>query len=192
MADESAALELFQKRLFTDVAAWVLRSYGQEILSYLFSLERTPHEADDVFSDFCVALCQSLPQFRAECSLRTFAYVLARRQWARSRRTRARRRIETPLGSELDAIAMQVRTSTAEHLRSGPRDRLARLREALDDDDRTLLVLRLHRKLSWPEIARVLSEAEPDAQEVSRYAALLRKRYERIKQQLRRELRGAE
>jgi RNA polymerase sigma-70 factor, ECF subfamily len=192
MADEAEALELCKSGAFTDAAAWVLRAYGQEVLSFLFSLERAPQEAEEVFSDFCVALCQGLPRFRAECSLRTFAYALARRQWARSRRDRARRRIEAPLGAEVEAIAMQVRSSTAEHLRTGPRDRLAELRAALNEEDRTLLTLRLHRKLTWPDIARVLSDGEADSQELNRHAALLRKRYERLKAQFRRELRGGE
>jgi RNA polymerase sigma-70 factor (ECF subfamily) len=191
--DESEATALFQRGAFAEAATWVLRAYGPEVMTYLMSLERAPDEARDVFSDFCVALWESLPRFRGDCSFRTYAYVLARRQWARSVRTRMRRRAEVPLSPEAEAVAAEVRTSTAEYLRSEARDRLLKLRAELDEDDHTLLVLRLHRKLAWHEIARVMYDGddEPAEAELTRHAATLRKRYERLKEQFRRELRGA-
>jgi RNA polymerase sigma-70 factor (ECF subfamily) len=189
--DESQALALCSRGAFDEAATWLLRAYGPEILTYLASLEHEVDEARDVFSEFCVALWQSLPRFRGECSLRTYCYVLARRKWARSLRTRGRRRAEVPLSREAEAVAAEVRDSTAEYLRSEARQRLLAVRAALDADDHTLLVLRLHRKLAWPDIARVLSDGdEPSDAEITRLAATLRKRYERLKEQLRRELRG--
>ena len=191
--DESEATALCAQGEFDAAATWVLRAYGVEILRYLASVERTPDDANDVFSNFCIVLWQSLPRFRGECSLRTYSYVLAQRQRSRSLRDRARRRGEVPLSSHAEAIAQQVRTSTAEYLRSSARDRLAQLCAGLDEDDRALLVLRLDRKLAWPEIARVMQDGdEARDDEVTRRAAALRKRYERLKEQLRRELRSDE
>ncbi len=189
--DESQALALCHRGAFNEATAWVLRSYGAEIMTWLLVCERNPDDAKDIFAEFCAAIWQGLPRFRGECSLRTYAYALARRQWARALRNRARRGAEAPLTPEVEAIVEQVRTATAEYLRTEPRDRLARLRAALADEDRTLLVLRLNRKLSWTEIARVLGDLdEPTEDELARRAASLRKRYERLKAQFRRELRG--
>jgi RNA polymerase sigma-70 factor (ECF subfamily) len=191
--DEHDAVELCGRGAFADAATWVLRVYGPEIMTYLLSLERSPDEAKDVFSEFCIAVWESLPRFRGECSLRTYAYAIARRQWARSLRKRARHRAEVTLTPEAEAIAEHIRTSTAEYLRSAARDRLARLRASLEDDDRTLLVLRLNRKLGWLEIARVMCDGEaPDDAELGRISAQLRKRYERLKEKFRKELRAAD
>jgi RNA polymerase sigma-70 factor (ECF subfamily) len=187
--DETEALDLCRRGEFAEATTWVLRAYGPEIMTYLLALGRSHDDADDVFAEFSNALFRGLPLFRRECSLRTFAYALARRQWARALRTRVRRRAEVPLGPAAEEIAERIRTATAEYLRSEARDRLARLRATLDEEDRTLLVLRLNRKLGWLEIARVMSELdEPDADELQRQAATLRKRFERLKEQLRREL----
>jgi RNA polymerase sigma-70 factor (ECF subfamily) len=190
--DESEATALLARGACDEATTWLLRVYGPEILTWLLSLERAPEDARDVFSDFCVALWQGLPRFRNECTLRTFAYAIARRQWAFARRTRTRRLPEVPLSPAIEAIAAEVRSTTAEFLRSEARDRLLKLRETLDEDDHTLLILRLHRKLSWDEIARVLSlDESPTDEAITRHAAALRKRYERLKEHLRRELRGA-
>jgi RNA polymerase sigma-70 factor (ECF subfamily) len=64
-------------------------------------------------------------------------------------------------------------------LASSPQDRLARLREALEPEERTLLILRLDREMSWNEVAEVLSgEGDPVD------AAAVRKRFERVKDRL--------
>lgn len=189
--DETAAVELCRRGAFTEATEWLLRQYGQEILSYLHAVERVPEDADDMFSEVCTALWQNLPTFRFDCSLRTYAYALARRKRAHAIHRRAKRvEVATPPG--LAEVAAQVRTTTAEYLRTTARDRFDLLRQQLDDDERTLLVLRLDRKLGWLEIARVLGDSDDDvtAAELTKRAAAARKRYERIKDQLRKELRA--
>jgi RNA polymerase sigma-70 factor (ECF subfamily) len=189
--DETEGLELCRSRAFSAAAEWVLRSYGPEIAAYLLSLEHDRDAAQDVFAECCAAIWQGLPRFRGECSLRTYSYAVARRQWARAQRTRARRGQEVPLDPSVETIAERLRTTTAEYLRTEPRDRLAQLRDELAAEDRALLMLRLNRKLGWVEIARVVSELdEPTDEELARAAAGLRKRYERLKEQFRRQLRA--
>ena len=63
----------------------------------------------------------------------------------------------------------------------------ARLRETLDPEDRTLLLLRIDSRMPWEEVARILSDAEtPLAAAVLRKrAAALRQRFSRVKAQLR-------
>ena len=48
-----------------------------------------------------------------------------------------------------------VRTTTALHLRSEVKDQVSRLRERLEPDEQTLLILRVDRALSWREVAHV-------------------------------------
>lgn len=75
-------------------------------------------------------------------------------------------------------IAASIR-SPESRLATTSHDRLARLRSALDPEERTLLVLRLDRELSWNEVAEVLSsEGEPLD------SAAVRKRFERVKAKL--------
>ncbi len=59
------------------------------------------------------------------------------------------------------------------------RAHLAELRAELSDEEQTLLVLRIDQQLAWEEIAEVLATpvATPDA-------AMLRKRFERLKERL--------
>ncbi len=189
-ADETEPLALLRRGAFDEAATWVLRKYGPEVMAWLLALERDVEEARDVYAIVSAAIWRSMPSFRGDCSLRTYAYAVARGQLARSQRTRARRPPQVPLSREVESLAAQRRTSTAEYLRPGARERLVALRESLDEDDRVLLTLRLNRQLSWREIARVLgAEDAAGGAGLERQAAALRKRYERLKEKFRDELR---
>jgi RNA polymerase sigma-70 factor (ECF subfamily) len=88
--------------------------------------------------------------------------------------------------SGVEALVAQVRSRTATFLRTETRDKIARLRAALDPDDQTLLILRINRGLAWRDIARVLT---PDGDATTpaaldKRAAALRKRFERLKTEL--------
>ena len=85
---------------------------------------------------------------------------------------------------DLSELVAQVRTATAQHLRTEVKDGFARLRATLDPDDQLLLGLRLDADLGWNDIARVLAGEEAAPVSVREVAAL-RKRYERLKKQLR-------
>jgi RNA polymerase sigma-70 factor (ECF subfamily) len=60
-----------------------------------------------------------------------------------------------------------------------------RLREELDPDEQTLLVLRIDRDMAWDEIAEVIHGPGADPRERTRQTASLRKRFERTKDRLR-------
>jgi RNA polymerase sigma-70 factor (ECF subfamily) len=64
--------------------------------------------------------------------------------------------------------------------------KLAALRDALPIDDRTLLILRVDRNLSWYDVALAFAETPEDLseQDRKREAARLRKRFQLIKQRL--------
>jgi hypothetical protein len=52
-----------------------------------------------------------------------------------------------------------VRSTTVEHLRTTNHERLAAIREQLDHDERTILILWVDRQLAWREIAQVIPMA---------------------------------
>jgi RNA polymerase sigma-70 factor (ECF subfamily) len=170
-------------------ATLAIQGYGPEVLGFLAVLVDRA-DAGEVFADVCVRLWKSLRSFRWDASLRTWVYVLARRacqaylKERASYRDRHMRFSEVP---EIDAMIARVRTTTIEAL--GPQrgmTRVERLRSALSPDEQTLLTLRLDRELDWRAIARVLADADGDLTETElvRESALLRKRFERIKEKL--------
>jgi RNA polymerase sigma-70 factor (ECF subfamily) len=170
-------------------ATVALRGYGPEVLGYLSAMCRTESDAAEVFSSFCEDMWKGLPRFRWQSSFRTWAYTLARHALYRLGRDPQRRRernLALSQSPEVLELAEQVRTTTMIHLRTETKNKFAALREQLEPDDRTLLILRVDRKLAWNEIATVMSdEAEPTSEQVRRVAATLRKRFERAKERLR-------
>jgi RNA polymerase sigma-70 factor, ECF subfamily len=165
-------------------AAHALRHYGAEVFGYLLAVHRDEDDARDVFSVVCERFWRTLPRFEWRASLRTYLYVLARSQSARHRRDEARRRARLEPLSEADAVPAEVREATRSCLRSdGPRS-ITRLRDALQPDDRELLVLRVDRGLAWPCLARVFLGDEADEAAVEREAARLRKRFQLLRRRL--------
>jgi RNA polymerase sigma-70 factor, ECF subfamily len=164
----------------------LVRGYGQEILSYLLAMLRGDGEAGDAFSQFTLNLWEAAPAFRGEASFRTWAYALARHAAGRVIRERGKQRGHVPLSAELEGLVAEVRSETATYLRTGTRDRVARLRDELDPDDRQLLILRVDRGFTWPEIARVLADEPTAGEALQREIVNLRKRFERLKEKIRR------
>lgn len=154
-----------------------LRALGPEVLGYLENVLGDPDDARDVFQRFAEELWGWLPAFRGG-SLRAASYRIAWHAAARFRRDawhRRRERMRTTLASRIAASI----TSPESRLATKPRDRLARLRASLEPEDRTLLVLRLDREMSWNDVAEVLSsEGRPVD------SAAVRKRFERVKEKL--------
>lgn len=168
----------------------IVQGYGPEILGYLLAMSRREIDAHDVFAQFCEDLWRGLAGFRWESSLRTWCYVLARNALRRLRRGAPERHgphVPPSQAAELHALAERARTATAEYMRTETRSRFAALRERLDPDDRTLLILRVDRRMSWRDIAAVLGEP-PEPAALDRRAAALRKRFERLKLELRKQL----
>ena len=168
-------------------AAATVRGYGPEIFGLVCSLHPGEADAADVFSAFAESLCGGLPAFGWRCTLRTWAYTLARNTSRRFLRGARRDRRGVPLSqaSAVDKLAEQVRTQTRTWMRTETKDRFAQLRESLPAEDQMLLVLRIDRELEWAELAMVLSdEPDPDDETIKREAARLRKRFQLIKEKL--------
>jgi RNA polymerase sigma-70 factor (ECF subfamily) len=131
-----------------------------------------------VFSTVAENVWRGLPGFRWECSVRAWAYRLAWHAASSYRRDPYRRRKARLPTTAASRLAATLNPDTA--LAPGGRHaRLGKLRESLEPEERTLLVLRIDKELDWDEIAAVLSaEGKPIS------SVALRKRFERLKEKL--------
>jgi RNA polymerase sigma-70 factor (ECF subfamily) len=163
-----------------------LQRYGREILGLLVGLHRDEDEAGDVFSVFSERLWVTFDQFEWKCSVRTWAYLLARRASIDLQRQRKGGRVPLSDLSEVSALVARVRTETLTYLRTETKDEVARLRDSLPEDDRMLLILRVDRQLSWDELARVFlaGDEDPKPEALKRESARLRKRFQLVKEKL--------
>jgi RNA polymerase sigma-70 factor (ECF subfamily) len=168
-----------------------VEGYGRELTSFLVWRLGDRQVAREVFSEFSEDLLRGLGGFRWQCSARVWSYTLARHAAARHvRETRKRRRRTVPLShaGPLSAIAERPRTQTRTAAKTEARNGIARLREKLPADDRTLLVLRVNRGLDWKEIAQVMASTGEalSASVLEKETVRLRKRYQLAKEKLRR------
>jgi RNA polymerase sigma-70 factor (ECF subfamily) len=175
MALDDEVKALLARGAVDEAARRALEALVPKVLGFLAS-QHPPDDADDVLSIFAEDLWKGLPAFRFECSLRTWAFCLARNASARLRRDLWRVRGERLPTSAASRLAASI---AASQLPGGRADTLRQLRDELDPEDRALLVLRVDEDLEWDEVARVLSADGPPV-----LAATLRKRYERVKDRL--------
>ncbi len=164
-----------------------MRSYGPEILAYLAALARRPDLTEDAFSGFGEALWRGLPRFEWRSSLRTWLYVVARNAFLRLERDAARRpvqRLETEAARQLAAEIIEGSRRLIEVERESA---LSELRAQLDEEEQTLLILRVDRKLDWLEVAEVLygEELVREHEDPEQLRARLRKRFQRVKGRVR-------
>lgn len=157
----------------------VMREYGPAIRGLLQAgFREDAAAAEDAFSLFAETLWQYMPTFRAEASVRTWAYCLARTAAVAVRRDFWRAHGQRLGTVEGELLAEPVRTMT-----QGRHEHRARvfesLRKALDLDEQTLLTLRLDEQMSWDEVAEVMSSGGEAVE-----ATTVRKRFERLKEKL--------
>jgi RNA polymerase sigma-70 factor (ECF subfamily) len=171
---------------WSDAVTAGLREYGPEIFGFLVATSGSEDQAADIFSQFSLDLWQGVRKFRWQSSFRTWAYTLARHAWLRVGQ-KAQRRRERPLSecSKLSEIEQQIRSETAPFLKSEIKSRAADLRRRLLPDDQALLILRIDKQLSWEAVAQILSAEALDQDAARRAQAALRKRFERVKTELR-------
>lgn len=174
---------------FDAATSAAVRGYGQEVFSFLMARLRSEDRAGDVFSATCESLWTTMRTFEWRCSMRTWLYKLARSAAVREERSPANRR-DRRLGlSQVSELVDRVRTRTVAHLRTEVKDEFQKLRDELDPEDQTLLILRIDRGLDWNEIARVVEEDadgnEVGDEQVKRAAARVRQRFQKLKKRLR-------
>jgi RNA polymerase sigma-70 factor (ECF subfamily) len=190
MRDESEIHAAWMRGDMTGASSKLLTTLGPEILGYLVGMHGDVDTANDVFSVFCERIWREMPGFAWRCSARTWAYIIVRRISIDHTRSEVRRtRRVDPISEIADwaEIAAQVRTQTLPFLQTGARDALRALRDRLPPEDRMLLVLRVDRELAWSDLAHVfLGDAAGDAARRKQEAARLRKRFQLVKDRLRR------
>jgi RNA polymerase sigma-70 factor, ECF subfamily len=185
--DEQDLRRAWNNADFRAVTTLALERYGPEILGVLAARLRSPSDAADVFSLFAEHLWRGLPSFQWRCTLRAWAYRIARNaavRWA----TAGERRPERNVAIEDDGVlelAERVRSSTLVHLRSEVKSKIRRLREELPEPEQMLLILRVDKALEWPEVAAALSDEDLPVDELKREAVRLRKQFQRVTQKLR-------
>ncbi len=161
-------------------------AYGPEILGYLSRVLKSEPDAREVWAETAARLWQGFARFEWRSSFRTWAYAVASNAFRRWLRAIATRR-ERPLDSELP-ISAHARTDTRPHQKSEVKAMIARLREQLSEEDNALLILRVDRDFAWNDIALTTFDGDPmiDPRALEKRAAMLRKRFERIVDRLRR------
>jgi len=164
-----------------------LAEYGPEIRGWLVGVFPDADDANDVFSVFTERLWATFTRFGWRCSVRTWAYTIARSAAIDHQRGQARRvRRRVPLSSpEAAAQVARARTATPASRKTANRMAIAQLRDQLPTQDRMLLVLRVDRQLAWDDLARVfLEQPDPASSDLKREAARLRKRFQLVKLRL--------
>lgn len=171
-------------------ATLAMRGYGPELLGFLVATIGDHGRASDAFGQLGEDLWRGLPGFNWRSSLRTWAYTLARNAAHRLRAEAWQRKGRRLATHELARVEEDVRETTLRHLRTTSKGQVAALRAELDPDERELLVLRVDRRLEWPEVA-IIVFGEMDAAQARKRAATLRKRFERVTERLRERARAA-
>lgn len=162
----------------------VLRAYGSELSRYLCAILPGEADAQEAFQRMSEELWKSLSRFDSRCSVRTWCYMLARHAASHVRRhPRSDREL---LVSSIPSIQQAMTSAWSSSVVQAARVRevYAEIRDTLDDDDQTLLTLRIDRNLSWQEIALVVLGDDASEDEIARKAAALRKQFERVKDRL--------
>lgn len=187
---ERQARQAFDAGDLDRAATLFIEHCGGEILGFLVGRMGSEHDAAEVFSEFAEDLWRGLPDFQWRCSMRSWAYTLARNAAYRFRQAPQndpRRNRPLHRDSHFAQEVARLRTATVNHLRTEVKSRMRELREQLPEDDQVLLILRIDKKMSWKELAAVLS-GEGDTMDVAdreRWAARLRQRFQTAKERLR-------
>ena len=169
-------------------ATEAVEGYGPEVYGFLIASLRSEQDAEEVYAVLCEDLWRGLPGFEWHSSFRTWLYRIAHHAMARHLRAPERRRGRRVALSQISELAERVRSATAAHLRTESKDALSRVRQSLSPEERSLLTLRVDRRLAWREIAQVLAPEGVAPGELERESARLRKRFQLLKEEVARRM----
>jgi RNA polymerase sigma-70 factor (ECF subfamily) len=164
----------------------VIRANGSRIRPYLLSVLRDADLADDAYSIWCEWVLNGISGYRGDAPLRTWSYGVAHNAARRIRDDVFRRR-RCSLSRAGSIRVAHRSSSSARHLERAARA-LEAIRARLSLDEQGLLALRIDHGLDWESVAAILS---PGPGERPASAAALRKRFERLKDRIRRLARDA-
>lgn len=165
----------------------LIRVHGARMQRYLLSVLRDQDAAGDAYSVWCEWVLKGIPGYRGDAPIRTWAYGVAHNAARRVRDDAFRRRRCSLSRVGASRAAAGAPSSSLRH-----RERAARVLEAirarLSLDDQGLLALRVDHGLEWESVAAILSPAPGERPTT---ATALRKRFERLKDRIRRLAREA-
>ena len=175
---EAVIAEAVARGDFEAGATAVIQGYGPQVLGYLRAVIRDGEEAEDAFSLFAENVWRGLPSWEGRASARAWAYRVAWNAASRLFRDPWHRRRQQLPASVASKLAAAVMTSSRRDLDQRQSD-LDQLRSLLTREEQSMLVLRIDRDLPWHEVAAAMGEADDAAG-----CAVLRKRFERLKEKL--------
>jgi RNA polymerase sigma factor (sigma-70 family) len=184
--DESKIEAMHTSGRFDEATTALLALYGGEVFGFMRSRLRDVEAAKEAYSLFAVDVWKGMANFRRQCPFRAWSYAIARNAMHRqaSRAARPAKR-EVALGDDASPeLAQLVRTSTAEYMRTEVKSRFAELRDKLSEEDQTILVLRVDKRMEWRDVASVLLGPEAPEAELDREAARLRQSFFALKKRL--------
>jgi RNA polymerase sigma-70 factor (ECF subfamily) len=167
-------------------ASVAVRAFAPEILGFLTGVAGNDADADEIFAAVGERLWRSLSTFEWRCSLRTWVYVISRREAERFRRGARRHLAGRVRISEVADVIAAARSSSRSAQRADRAQKLMQLRGELSPEERELLVLRVDRGLAWGDIALAFAD-DPEScpeEEVKRLAARMRKRFQLVREKL--------
>jgi RNA polymerase sigma-70 factor (ECF subfamily) len=182
--------EAFDAGNLQAAASATLQAYSTEIFNFLAARLRSPSDAEEVFSMFAEDLWSGLPKFGWRCSMRTWAYTLARHaatRYAIAPQQRAANNVPLSWPGVVSELVASIRRTTHVYQQTDSKNRFRALRDQLDSEDQVLLMLRVDRNMAWRDLAITIN-GDPDMDEelLTREAARLRKSFERVKAELKR------
>ena len=127
----------------------IYTSYREKLLAYLVYKTGKREDAEDICEDVFEQICRSLPRYDAEkASLSTWIYRITRFTLIDYIRTkRSAEPLDEELGYEEDLDASLIKSETLEKLASALRD--------LNQELRSIVLLRYYKKKTLTEISRM-------------------------------------
>src|ERR1051325_2857523 len=145
---EQALAELLRERQFDRLATLALEAYSDGLYGYLIGLMNNPMDAAEVFSQTIEDFWRGLPRFRGEARVQTWFYKLGQHAACRFRRSPWNRGDRTG-DSKIEQLIAAAHSHTEPWRDTEVRDQVRTLRDALEHEDRALLLLRSARGLGW-------------------------------------------
>lgn len=166
-----------------DQAAKVaLEAYGKEILGWLCGVcgDLT---AQEIYQGFSNELPGELWAYRGQFAFRPWLYGIARKTAFRKLRSPSRQ--DSPLGgSVLPSPGENLSDNRTWAKTQINNSAFARLRDRLDPEERMVLILRVDRRMSWEDVARVM-ENPATGDTLRESATRLRRYFHRTRERLR-------
>jgi RNA polymerase sigma-70 factor, ECF subfamily len=162
-----------------------LELYEVEVYSFLCARLRSEADAHEVFAQLTEDIWRGIASFAWRASFRTWLYTLARHATIKFEKARSKHASRHERLSQVSEVQAVDRSRTRPYQRTDVKDRFAALRETLDPEEQSLLVLRIDRGLSWDDVARIMHDGDDDDDAaIERHATNLRQRFRQLKRRL--------